>query len=62
MKWRWVLSLNPMSGLIEGYRSALFNRPEEWGSLGMATAIVLAMLIYAAYSFRHMEREFADII
>jgi|SRR5579864_628391 len=62
MKWRWVLSLNPMAGLIEGYRSALFNRPEEWGSLGMATAIVLAMLIYAAYSFRHMEREFADII
>jgi lipopolysaccharide transport system permease protein len=57
-----VLSCNPMAGLIEGYRSALFNRPQQWGDLGLTTAIVLAMLTYAAYSFRHMEREFADII
>jgi len=61
-KWRWVLWLNPMAGLIEGYRAALFHRPEQWGSLGVATGIVVAMLTYAAYSFRHMEREFADII
>jgi lipopolysaccharide transport system permease protein len=62
VKWRWVLWFNPMAGLIEGYRAALFNRPEQWGSLGVATGIVVAMLTYAAYSFRHMEREFADII
>ena len=61
-KWRWVLSCNPMAGLIEGYRSALFNRPQQWQLLGVATVIALAMLTYAAYSFRHMEREFADIV
>jgi lipopolysaccharide transport system permease protein len=61
-KWRLLLSFNPLSGLIEGYRSALFHRPMPWESLAVAAGIVLVMLTYAAYSFRGMEREFADII
>jgi lipopolysaccharide transport system permease protein len=61
-KWRWLLSLNPMTGLIEGYRSSLFRQPVQWGSLGIATVVLLAMLAYATYSFRRMESEFADII
>ena len=29
-RWRWVLLLNPMAGVIEGYRAALFGLPVEW--------------------------------
>jgi lipopolysaccharide transport system permease protein len=61
-KLAWILSLNPMTGIIEGYRSALFGRPFNWSALGISTAITLALLIYSSYSFRRMEKSFADII
>jgi lipopolysaccharide transport system permease protein len=61
-KWRWVLSLNPMTGIIEGYRSSLFGRPVNWTQLGTSVIIILALLIYGAYSFRKMEKDFADIV
>jgi lipopolysaccharide transport system permease protein len=61
-KRAWLLSLNPMTGIIEGYRSALFGRPFNWSALAISTAITLAMLVYSSYSFRRMEKSFADII
>jgi lipopolysaccharide transport system permease protein len=61
-KYRWLLMLNPMSGIIEGYRSALFGLPFDWPALGIATAITFAVVVYAIYSFARVERSFADII
>lgn len=59
---RWLLSLNPMTGIIEGYRSSLFGRPFNWIALAASAAITLIMLIYSSYSFRRMEKSFADIV
>jgi lipopolysaccharide transport system permease protein len=61
-KFRWLLILNPMTGIIEGYRSALFGRPFNWIALGSSAAITLALLFYASSSFRRMEKTFADIV
>ena len=61
-KWRWVLSLNPLTGVIEGFRSALFARPFEWNSLAFSVVFAGVMLIFAAYVFRRQERVFADLI
>ena len=61
-KWRWLLMLNPMSGIIEGYRSALFGLPFDWTAIGIATGITFLVMIYAIYSFARVERSFADII
>lgn len=61
-QWRWPLVLNPLTGLIEGYRSALFSRPFEWQHLAVSAVLSVAMLVYGTYSFKQMEREFADII
>jgi lipopolysaccharide transport system permease protein len=61
-RWRWALTLNPMSGIVEGFRSALFGLPFDWRDLGVATLITIIVLAYAAYSFRRMEKSFADII
>lgn len=61
-RWRWLLALNPMSGIIEGYRSALLGRPFDLNALALsAGAAVLAMLVGLAY-FAQVERRFADII
>jgi len=61
-KWRWLLMLNPMSGIIEGYRSALFGLPFDWPALGTASVLTIVTLLYAIYAFGRVERSFADII
>ena len=61
-KWRWLLMLNPMSGIIEGYRAALFGLPFDWPALGIASALTILVLLYAIYAFGRVERSFADII
>ena len=62
-KWRWVLWLNPLAGIIEGFRSSVFGVNKfDWSALGLSTAITFAMLVYSAYNFRRMERVFADIV
>jgi lipopolysaccharide transport system permease protein len=61
-KWRWVLAINPLTGIIEAYRSAFFAKPFDWIALGISTSITLVILIYAAYAFRKMERSFADVL
>jgi lipopolysaccharide transport system permease protein len=61
-RWRWILVLNPLTGLIDGYRSALFGRPFPGWELAVSTLLTLLFLVYAAYSFKRMERDFADVI
>ncbi|HKG45130.1 MAG TPA: ABC transporter permease [Pyrinomonadaceae bacterium] len=61
-KWRWLLMLNPMSGIIEGYRAALFGLPFDWPALGIAAALTIVVLLYAIFAFARVERSFADII
>jgi lipopolysaccharide transport system permease protein len=61
-KWRWVLSINPLAGLIEGYRASFFGKPFDWTALAIATVMTIVILIYGAYTFRKLERGFADVI
>ena len=61
-KWRWVMWLNPLVGIIEGFRAVLFGKPVEWELLGVATALTLILLIFAAFIFRRMEKSFADVV
>jgi lipopolysaccharide transport system permease protein len=61
-RWRWAFNLNPLTGIIEGYRAALFGRPFDWAALASSVAITLALLFYAAYYFKRVERTFADVI
>ena len=61
-RWRWLLYLNPMTGLIEGFRSAFLGKPFDFVGLSLSflTAVVV-FLIGIAY-FEKVERRFADII
>jgi lipopolysaccharide transport system permease protein len=60
--WRPLLMLNPLTGIIEGYRAALFGRPLDGASVTISTVISVAALWWGARTFRTMERTFADII
>lgn len=60
--WRWLYSLNPLVGIIDGFRSALFARPFDWPSLAVSAVFTLVLLVYAAYAFQRMEKNFADVV
>src|SRR5262245_1684864 len=61
-QWRWVLSLNPLTGIIESFRAALFGRSFPWAALAYSVACTVVVFIYSAFAFRRMERAFAEII
>lgn len=62
-KFRWVLSLNPMTGLIEAHRACILGHQSiNWQSLVISLAMTLLIFITGAFYFRRMERTFADII
>jgi lipopolysaccharide transport system permease protein len=61
-KWRLIMALNPLVGLIEGFRSACLGKTFDWTSLAISTIITLIVVVYAAFAFRRMERSFADIV
>ena len=61
-RWRWILELNPLTGIIEGFRDALFGRPFDWQALGVSAGVTAAVLVLSTFAFRNMEREFADVI
>ena len=48
-KWRWLLALNPMAGMVEGFRAALFGTALEWQMLAISTVAATLILIYSAY-------------
>jgi lipopolysaccharide transport system permease protein len=61
--WRPLLALNPMSGVIEGFRWALLGTTEApLLALSGSTLIVLVLLGTGLLYFRRMERTFADVI
>jgi ABC-type polysaccharide/polyol phosphate export systems, permease component len=65
-KYRLLYFLNPLAGIIEGFRVAFLSGMNgavfNWTAIGMAAAITIALLSVAGYEFRRMERSFADVI
>jgi lipopolysaccharide transport system permease protein len=61
--WRALLGLNPMAGVVEGFRWALLGRTEGPGPLLAVSVIaVLGLLIGGLVYFRSMETTFADLV
>ena len=61
-KWQLVFALNPMAGVIQGFRWALLGTQAPDASLAISTIVVLALLVTGLYFFKRMERTFADIV
>jgi lipopolysaccharide transport system permease protein len=62
-QWQGLYSLNPMVGVIEGFRWAVFNQGEpNFTALGVSGLVILFLLAGGLVFFRRMERTFADVI
>ena len=61
--WRTVYGLNPMVGVVEGFRWALLDTGVAPGPmLAVSSLVSLALLVGGAYYFRRLERTFADVV
>jgi lipopolysaccharide transport system permease protein len=61
-KYRLWYAVNPMVGMIAGFRSCLLGEPLEMGCLAVSTASLAAILVIGLLYFRRTERRFADIV
>jgi lipopolysaccharide transport system permease protein len=61
-RWRWIFTLNPVTGVIEGTRSSLFGRPFDWPAIGVSLLVTLFVVGFAGFFFRRVEDDFADVI
>jgi lipopolysaccharide transport system permease protein len=60
---RLLLSLNPLTGLIEAFRASMLpGRPVDWPLLGVSVAFTVVIFVVGMAYFRKTEREFADVI
>lgn len=61
--WRGLYGLNPMVGVVEGFRWALLGTVTAPGRMiAVSTLIALALLVGGAFYFRRMEKTFADVV
>ncbi|QDT47283.1 Teichoic acid translocation permease protein TagG [Symmachiella dynata] len=60
-RYRYFYALNPLAGIIEGFRSVIFGTPFPWAMLCISTLSTAALLVYGVMYFRKTERRFADI-
>lgn len=63
-KWRLLYSLNPMVGVIDGFRWAILggNTQLYWPGFLLSLSLVLIILVTGIYYFRKTEKTFADVI
>jgi lipopolysaccharide transport system permease protein len=63
VRFRWLFVLNPLSAIVEGFRSSVvFNRPPDVQLTLVSAAITLTLFVVAFVGFKRMDKYFADVI
>jgi len=61
-QWQWVYELNPLVGIVEGFRASVLGLDFNWRSLAVSAAITIRITHYSTYVFKRLEDEFADVV
>ena len=61
-RWEWAYQINPLTGMIEGFRSAFLGLPINRQGLALSWLVTMVLLVFSMYVFRRMEDDFADIV
>jgi lipopolysaccharide transport system permease protein len=61
-RWRIVAAVNPMAGVVEGFRSALLGTPLPRDLVAGSAAVTILLVVSGAMYFRRVEQRFADVI
>lgn len=60
-QYRWLAALNPMAGVIDGFRCSILGSPWDLTVIGVSSLSMAVMLVFGLRYFKHVERRFADI-
>jgi lipopolysaccharide transport system permease protein len=61
-RWRYVFALNPLTGILEGVRSAVFGKPFDWDLIAVSIGSLAVLSLISFGIFSHLEDDFADVI
>ena len=61
-RWKWVLAINPLTGVIEGFRSAILGTPLDRASALSSLVVTFIILVLSFFAFRRVEDSFADVV
>ena len=61
-KWRLFFAINPLTGILEGFRSSLFGTPFDWELIGVSVVSTICISLFSLFIFKRMEDDFADLI
>ena len=61
-RWEWAYQVNPLTGIVEGFRSAFLGLPINRQALAISWLITIVLLVISLFVFRRLEDDFADIV
>ena len=62
-QFKWIVALNPMSGLIEAHRAMILGHQAiPWGALSFSIVSTVIIFVTGLVYFRSIEKRFADVI
>lgn len=61
-RWQILMGLNPMTGVVIGFRHCLLGSEASWQLMGLSCFVSVALFVCGLLVFRRMERRFADVI
>ena len=61
-KWRLLFGINPLTGILDGFRSSVFGTPFDWPLVGVSIASLIVLSGVSFFVFGHLEEDFADVI
>jgi lipopolysaccharide transport system permease protein len=60
--YRWLFSLNPMYGILQGFRASVIGGDFHWRAIIISVGVTFLLLVFSLFIFKKMEEDFADII
>jgi lipopolysaccharide transport system permease protein len=61
-KWKWVLAVNPVTGVIEGFRASILGKEFDVSTILSSVIVTSLILIFSFFVFRRVEDSFADVV
>lgn len=61
-RWQILMGLNPIAGVVIGFRYCLLGSAASWQLMGLSLAVSVSLFGFGLFIFRRMERHFADVI
>jgi ABC-type polysaccharide/polyol phosphate export systems, permease component len=61
-KWKWLLAVNPVTGVIEGFRASILGKEFDVSTILSSVIVTSLILVFSFFAFRRVEDSFADVV